>query len=352
MRIGIVVYGPLDERSGGYLYDRRLVEACKRRGDTVVVFSLPERGYLASLGDNLRPGLPSTIHDANLDVLLQDELCHPSLAGLNRRLGGDLPVVSIVHHLASAERRSRVSNAAIERLERAYLRTVDGFVFNSRTTARRVTDLVDPAPSVVAYPGGDRFGESISPSSVRERARDGPLRLLCVGSLTRRKGILTLLDGLSKVTRPWELTLVGDTSVEPSYVERVERQIAALDDPERATITGRAAESTLADYYERSHVLAMPSQYEGFGIVYLEGMAFGLPAIASTAGGASEIVTHGETGALVDPGDADAVAVAVERFARDRTALEAAGVAALERYRAHPTWDESGERIRSFLRTV
>ena len=55
--------------------------------------------------------------------------------------------------------------------------------------------------------------------------------------------------------------------------------------------------------YKSAHVLVVPSSYEGFGIVYLEGMAFGLPAIGTTAGAASEIISDGETGFLIPPDD-------------------------------------------------
>ena len=56
------------------------------------------------------------------------------------------------------------------------------------------------------------------------------------------------------------------------------------------------------------HLLAVPSSYEGFGIVYLEGMHFGLPAIAGTDGAAKEIITHGQNGFLVRPGNPQALA--------------------------------------------
>ena len=72
-----------------------------------------------------------------------------------------------------------------------------------------------------------------------------------------------------------------------------------------------ADEVSTAESLARSHLLAVPSSYEGFGIVYLEGMAFGLPALASSAGGAQEIIRHGETGWLVPPGEPVGLARAI-----------------------------------------
>ena len=79
MKIGFLIYGSLDTLSGGYLYDRKLVEYLRAQGDTVEIISLPWRNYAAHLTDNFSFKLPS-----NLDILIQDELNHPSLIAANR----------------------------------------------------------------------------------------------------------------------------------------------------------------------------------------------------------------------------------------------------------------------------
>ena len=85
--------------------------------------------------------------------------------------------------------------------------------------------------------------------------------------------------------------------------------------------------------------------------MYLEGMGFGLPAIASTAGAAREIITHGRDGFLVSPGDAVTLARHVQALGQDRGRLLQMGLAAYQRYVAHPTWAESAGRICQFLQT-
>jgi glycosyltransferase involved in cell wall biosynthesis len=96
-------------------------------------------------------------------------------------------------------------------------------------------------------------------------------------------------------------------------------------------------------------VLAVPSSYEGFGIAYLEGMSFGLPAIGTTAGAASEIITDGVDGYLVRPEDPETLAARLSVLARDRALLERLSLNALERYRRQPKWEETAARIRAFL---
>jgi glycosyltransferase involved in cell wall biosynthesis len=93
----------------------------------------------------------------------------------------------------------------------------------------------------------------------------------------------------------------------------------------------------------------VPSSYEGFGIVYLEGMAFGLPAIGTTAGAASEIISDGENGYLISPDDAAMLAERLSTLAHDQDLLADMSVKALDRYHEQPTWEQTAASIRQFL---
>ena len=352
MRVGLVVYGDLDSRSGGYVYDRKLVDHLRELGDEVELFSLPERRYGRALAHNVGRSLRRRLRSADLDVLVEDELCHPSLVWTNYRLDLDVPVVALVHHLRSAEQRAPWKNSLYRRVERRYLRSVDGYVYNSETTRETVAALVDPSPGVVAYPAGDRFDQMLTPEAVRERARDPTLRVVTVGNVTPRKGLHTLVDGLSRVRADWALTVVGDDEANPTYTERLRERIETLGVAGSVTLTGRLPDDELADVLARSHLFAMPSSYEGFGIAYLEGMAFGLPAVATTAGGATELVTDRVDGLLVDPEDPSAVTDAVGPLCRNRDRLVRLSLAALERYRSHPTWRDTATTVREFVQSL
>jgi len=350
MRLGLVVYDGLEGTSGGYRYDRRLVAGLRERGHEVAVVSIPREEYGRNLLDNVSPTVAADLAALDVDVLLQDELCHPSLIRHNRRRGDATPVVSIVHHLRCQEPRAAWRNAFYRALERHYLETVGAFVYNSETTRKTVEALVGPTTGVVAPPGGDHVDPGVTRTQICVRAHEpGPLRIVFVGSLVERKGLHTLLRGLA--ARPadeWTLTVVGDPTVDPEYARRIDRLIDTLGVEESVTVAGRLPDSALSSTLREGHLLAMPSGYEGFGIVYLEGMGFGLPALASTAGGASEVVTDGETGMLVPPGEPRAVAEAVGSLATDRERLAEMGVAARDAYEAHPTWSDTVDRVASF----
>lgn len=352
MRLGLVVYDGLELTTGGYLYDRKLVERWREVGHDVAVVAIPGGSYVSKLRHNVDPSLFDHLAALDVDVLLEDELCHPSLLRHNRRLE-DVPIVAVVHHLLSSEPRPAWRNYPYELVERRYLQTVDAFVFNSRTTRTTVTDRVGPVDGVVAPPAGDRLDPAIDPERIVERAHEpGPIRVAFVGSVVPRKGLDTLVRGLARLRRDWELTVVGDLTADPDYAAQVRDLVDRCGVADAVAFEGRVSDARLATRLRESHLLAVPSTYEGFGIVYLEGMGFGLPAVAGAAGGAEEVVTDGDTGFLVPPDDPGAIADRVRRLDRDRDELAAMGRRARAAYEAHPSWTETADRVATFLEGV
>jgi glycosyltransferase involved in cell wall biosynthesis len=175
------------------------------------------------------------------------------------------------------------------------------------------------------------------------------LRIVFVGNLIARKGLHTLLDAFARLpSNTAQLTIIVNPNTDLNYTRLIRNKISDLH-LANVEIVGSLPDAELANTLGKSHVLIVPSQYEGFGIVYLEGTSFGLPAIGTTAGGASEIICDGENGFLVSPNDANALATRIETLARDRKRLAQMGLAARRRFLAHPTWDESMEQIRQKL---
>jgi glycosyltransferase involved in cell wall biosynthesis len=350
MKIGLVIYGSLDTVSGGYFYDRKLVEYLRAQGDTVEIISLPWRKYTAHLKDNFRFRLPS-----GLDLVIEDELNHPSLIAANAGKH-PYPIISLVHHLRSSEMRPGWQNVLYRVVEQKYLQSVDGFIFNSLTTKRVVTDLLNRwEPSVVAYPPTERFG-SLSEEEIRARVKDPQFRILFLGNVIHRKGLHTLLEALNLVVRDtishYSLDVVGSLTAEPKYAYEAERYVLTHGLSSHVTFHSSVNDATLADTLRRAHILVVPSSYEGFGIVYLEGMGFGLPAIGTTAGAANEIITHGENGYLIEPEDEISLAHHIKELAEDRDLLLKSSLNALQRYKSQPKWDETVKNIREFLQQM
>jgi glycosyltransferase involved in cell wall biosynthesis len=115
------------------------------------------------------------------------------------------------------------------------------------------------------------------------------------------------------------------------------------------TLTGQTLDADLAAVLAKSDVLVVPSEYEGFGIAYLEGMGFGLPAIGTTSGGACEVIDDGVNGYLVPPNDPTTLAERLQSLAADRAQLAHMSLAAHEQFLAWPSWHDSMARVRQIV---
>jgi len=357
MHIGLIIYDSLNRLSGGYLYDRKLVTYLRERGDSVEIISLPWRNYIRHLNDNFSFNLRHHLTSLQADVLLQDELNHPSFFILNRRVRKqiDYPIISIVHLLRSKEGHSTWQNYFYRRVERLYLSGVDGFIFNSVTTRQAVERLLMDAkvrmrPSLVAYPGGNRFHPEISVAEIMRRAQSDSFQLLFLGNVIRRKGLHIVLKALKQLpSDQWKLTVIGNTHVEPSYARAINRQITKAGLAKNVNFVGIVPDDEIVNYMKTSHLLVLPSSYEGYGIVYPESMGFGLPVIGTTDGAAREIISHNCEGFLISPGNVIALTSYLTELAQNRQHLLEMSLAAYNRYQSLPTWEECTKNIRTFL---
>jgi glycosyltransferase involved in cell wall biosynthesis len=348
MKIGFLIYGSLDTLSGGYMYDRKLVEYLRAQGDEIEIISLRWRNYAAHFTDNFSFRLP-----ANLDILIQDELNHPSLIAANQR-PHPYPIVSLVHHLRCSELRPKWQNDFYRVVEQKYLQNVDGFIFNSKTTRRVVNSFLgNSKPEVVAYPPTDRFGEAVSEEEIRERAASNELKILFLGNIIERKGLHTLLNALH-ILQPSSLSLdvVGSLTTEPAYSEQMQDFVTVKGLSSVVHFHGSLNNEPLVEKLKQANVLVVPSSYEGFGIVYLEGMCFGLPAIGTTAGAAGEIIEHEKTGYLIQPNNQQALATHLSQLASNRDLLTELSLNARRRYAQQPAWNETANQIRTFLQNM
>ncbi len=357
MRVGLVIYGSLDTLTGGYLYDRILVRYLQEHGSTVEIISFPEAGYPRHLLQNFSARCFQRLKALQVDVLIQDELNHPSLFMLNRRLRERVsyPIVSLVHLIRCYEPRPVWQNAIYRQIERRYLSSVDGFIFNSEMTRKQVDQLLLETPSgekraTVAPPGCDRLPVGVDSAQIKERAQDETLRLLFIGNVIPRKGLHVLVHALANLSDArWTLTVLGNPNVQPVYTRHILYLLERNKLLERVSFKGAVSDVEVSEYLKISHVLVVPSTYEGYGIVYAEGMGYGLPAIGAMDGGAQEIITHRNDGFLVSPGDHMALQNYLAELISDRTLLLKMSLNARRHYHSLPTWDESMQKIHLFL---
>ncbi|GAH69584.1 unnamed protein product, partial [marine sediment metagenome] len=154
----------------------------------------------------------------------------------------------------------------------------------------------------------EHFSPDIAP--IKEFC-DGKQNILFVGRLERRKGLIYLIKAYQQVKREIpnsRLIIVGPgTRLRKPYEKWIKRN--GLED---VVFIGYASYADLPRYYKTADVYCAPStSHESFGIVLLEAMAVGKPIIASRIDGYAGVVTDGEDGWLVPPGDSRALAKAL-----------------------------------------
>jgi glycosyltransferase involved in cell wall biosynthesis len=353
VNIGLVIYGRLDTLTGGTIYDRQMAAALEGRGHRVSVVSLPALNYpgrlaLGGFAQRLAARVPE-----GLDLMIQDELCHPSLICWNDQRGHRrYPVVTVVHQVLCDEPRAAWQNRLLRLVEKRYLDGVDGFVFNSRLTRDTVWSLTAADRAhVVAPPGGDRLEPRPGPGAIAAGAlQPGPLRLLFLGNLIPRKGLLPLLEALEGLPGDaWELRVAGRLDMDAGHVRCVRRALQARGLTGRVSLLGRREGPSLADDLTHAQVLCMPYAYEAFGMATLEAQGFGLPVIGCREGATKALVDHGVNGFLVQRGDHAAVQRAIATLHGDRHRLREMRLAARRRFDRHPTWKNTMDRLAAFL---
>jgi len=354
MHLGFIIYGSLDTLTGGYIYDRILVEHLQNQGHRVDIISLPLRNYRRHLLDNWSPALRGDLVAGPYDLLLQDELNHPSLFHINRSLRKKprLPIVAVVHQVLCRQPRNILLNRIYQAIEKRYLESVDALIFNSDTTRRTVATLVDDRrPSIVASPAGNRLGQLPSIDLIGSRTREnGPLRLIYVGNLLPQKGLLPLIKGLSHLAHEiWHLTVVGSVTMDARYVREVKQLIAQKKLSRQIKIAGPKDGNELANLFLQSHVFVMPYSYEGFGMAYLEAMAFAMPVVGSSHGAVKEFVKPGQNGFLIELDDFKSVNTCIHILHHDRQRLLHMSWTAFETYKKRPQWKDTMESIHRFL---
>ena len=336
--------------TGGYTYDRRLVQALREAGWTVDVHRL-EGGWPAPDAQALAAASARVDTLADGTLVVADGLAFGALPGLARTHAERLRWVALVHHPLHLE--TGLDPGARKRLlssETQALQCARQVVVTSASTAGDVAAMgVAPDRIAVVEPGTDPVPR---PPDAGAASRRGPVRLLCVATLTARKGHALLLQALAALgALEWELHNVGSLERDPETAARVMALAATPALAGRVWWHGEVDAATLQTHYAAADLLVLPSLHEGYGMVVAEAIAAGLPVLASRAGALAHTVPAG-AGLLVPPGDATALQDALARLITEpglRTQLAAGARAAAGRL---PTWAQQAARFAAVLKGV
>lgn len=263
-----------------------------------------------------------------------------ALSGVVRAAAVRVPTVVSVHDLRDKGRRRGPLGRWRVRWRYGFDRAAH-LTANSEHTRRRLLELGVAAEKVeIVYPGVDthRFRPDRAAGELarKELGLEGARVLLTVSRLAPNKGHLRVLEVLPSLRRRFPdlvYVIVGDGGMRGS----IERRTAELGLEGAVVLTGRVPD--VRPLYHACDVFVMASMPhgdggkagEGFGMAYVEAGACGKPAVASASGGGGEIVVDGETGCVVDPGDAPALEAALASLLADPERARRLGESARER---------------------
>ena len=219
--------------------------------------------------------------------------------------------------------------------------------FNKKALLTRFPEL---GSKIVHAPGAGRRLFLPENKENKTEKTEEKLRILSVGRLHPRKGQDCILEAIRQMPNELKAGLeyyVIGPEVRPHYARGLREQADSSGVP--VHFLGDLPDHDVRIAYGSSDLFALtsvphPRSVEGFGFVYLEAAAHGLPALAHRTGGVEDAVVHNETGLLADPNDPDDLVRSLERLLRDRELRNRLGQKARERS-LHFTWSQTARTL-------
>ena len=354
--VALVVPGCLEARTGGTIYDRRMVEGLRRRGwhaevlEVDASFPYPTPVALAEADAGLA-AIPAG------SVVIVDSLALGAMPDLIIREAGRVSIVALVHQpLSAAAGLAPASVARFEEAERRALAGVALVVVTGRTTVDLIGSYgVTSDRIVVVEPGTDAAPRARGSSGCRTMdvpgvAGLGRLQLLSVATVQPGKGHELLLEALAAVpSRSWHLTCAGSLTRHRATANRLRDIVESLGMRNHVSFVGDLDRPALAACYDGSDVFVLATEQETYGMAVAEALAHGLPAVATTTGAIPDLVGE-SAGILVPVGDKAALIDALSRVIDDAPLRSRFAEGAWSAGRQLPGWDTASELMSDALR--
>ncbi len=343
--VWFAIPGDLTTLTGGYAYARRLMAALPSAGwiphhlPLPTEFPTPSANALSATRSILSavPAGAAILVDGLAFGVLPPKM----LAEF------DLGFVALVHHPLAAE--TGLSESEVKRFkdcERAALAVARAVVVTSRHTLETlVSDYgVARGKLCLASPGTDQ--------AARARGAGPGAKLLTVATLTHRKAHNVLIAALARLTDlDWSCDFVGSLDRDPRITTNVRALIKSCGLEARVRLLGELQDAVLGAAYAGSDIFVLPSRFEGYGMVFAEALARGLPIVACAAGAVTETVPA-DAGVLVPVDNPAALAEALRRVLTDAGYRSRLSDAAWDHGRRLPTWSDTAAQVGQALGQV
>lgn len=325
--------GDIDQKTGGFIYEKNLLGALRAQGRQVAHVELPG-SFPDPTPDDMARAVATLAALPPDEPVILDGLVYGAIdtGGLATVAA---PLLAMIHHPLGLETGLPPARAAeLLRREAANLALAAHVLVPSPHTARTlVSDFgVDPGLITIALPG-------FAAPDPRRAPVDPPL-ILSVGLIAARKGHDVLIDALARIADlPWQAQIVGGTH-DAAVLDALTARAAHLHIATRITFRGRMDEVALADLYTQATLFALATRYEGYGMVFGEALLHGLPIVTCAVGAVPETVPQG-AGILAPVDDATAFAEALRHLLTDAQARGAMAAASEAAGHALPRWHDT-----------
>lgn len=336
--VHVVLPGDVDDvtvPSGGNNYDRRVCDGLPDVHETALSESWPRPASTDELAAAL-----AAVPDGG--VVLLDGIVACGVPEVVVPQARRLRIAVLVHLPLADETGLAPGDAAdLDARERETVRAAHAVIATSPWAAHRLTEhhALPPERVHVVPPGTD--AAPVAPGT------DGVSHLLCVASLTPRKGQNLLVEALAEITEPWRCTLAGPLRRDRAFVDEVRNLIGRNGLADRIVLAGPLTGEALENAYAAADLVVLPSLAETYGMVVTEALARGIPVLATDIAGIAE--TLGPAGIVVPPGDPVALARGLHKWFAGPGLRSALRREALVRRGMLAPWTETSRRMAAVL---
>lgn len=338
----LFVPAPLSTLSGGYVYDRAMIDGLRALGTDVSVTELAGTHPLADDAAHKSAAAAWRVLPDGAAPLI-DGLGLPAFAPLIPELEAR-GAAGLIHHPTALETgRDEDSRARLQSIERALFPRLRHIIVTSADTARRLCAEfgVDAIRITVVEPGTPDAPRSPGP------ARTPGCDILSIGTLTPRKGHDVLMRALARLPDlDFRLTIVGGG--DPAYADELRALAGQLALTERMEFAGPLTSDALAPHWERAGIFALATHYEGYGMAIAESLRRGIPVAVTADPGLSERIPA-DAAVIAPPGDHVSLSNGLRRMIFDPELRRTMAEAAWMHGRELPDWPAQAKRLATAL---